>query len=795
MFKVVQTKSLNKCFRKLSRFGKKGKDATIKVRAAQSEAATEGYITTLHRTYHGETRLDNVEKYDLGGGYRLVVQLVEEDLKTRAFLFVGDHADTQEWLDNHKDYKWVRGNKDHALDFIQISEKEPKSIKIISPDFDTADALRELPLLRHLKDSDWDVLGITGGLKEYLISINSESWECDPNSILDYIENYNDVESAVLFDDLFTHAHKSELKELFKRVKLEVGEASITEGSDLALTMGEPQNSEVFVTWEEIDKLPEDSSWADWLLFLHPEQKEISLKDFRGPARLRGVSGSGKTCVMLHRARYLAKKYKQKILLVTLTESMRKLLESLIKELCGVESSLIETSTIQGLAQTVIRELHPKGDSAYRHLHKSDSQLLSEIDYKVLNFVKSHGGFKASRVGNLDHQELKRFVDDEIYFIRSRLRFSDLDKYLDVKSFKRHGRKVALTSDGRKVFLDAAKFKLSQLKEIFKIDYEGTVSAASSLLVGDEESLDSFGWAEVDCDKLNSKRVLFTPFRCVLVDEVQDLSQLEVSMIGDLVDSDNKKISTLDDGLFLVGDGAQTIYNKGFVLKSCGVNVSNRSYVLKKNYRNSREIMSASYALIERYEFADVDEDNISKPTKPDFPTRISEKPFVVKCKSIDEEIEFVCDRVVAFINDHQSVEDTEMYPEICVIGLNKRTRDAVSKKLNEYSISSCELKQSASIDSSNKVTISTIESAKGHEFQHVFILGVVEGAMPYRHSNEYDISREASRLYVAMTRAQESLFISYNNNGGALPSRFLMDIQDHSNEFDWKELQLKMIA
>ena len=105
MYKVIQTKKLSKCFRVLSKHGKKGKDAITKVRAALTEAGTEGSIG-LKRTNHGESRLENIEKYDLGTGYRLVVQLVDGKNNVRAFLFAGDHDDCEQWLESHKDYTW-----------------------------------------------------------------------------------------------------------------------------------------------------------------------------------------------------------------------------------------------------------------------------------------------------------------------------------------------------------------------------------------------------------------------------------------------------------------------------------------------------------------------------------------------------------------------------------------------------------------------------------------------------------------------------------------------------------------
>lgn len=791
MYKVIQTKSLNKCFRSLIKQGKKGKDAITKVRAALAEAGTEGSICNLKRTNHGESRLDNIEKYDLGDGYRLVVQLINGDKKVRAFLFAGDHEDCEQWLDSHKDYTWVKSSKDQTLEFIQVSEKAPRSSRVVSPDIDSAEELRSLPLLRHLDKSEWESLKVNDNVKSYVLGVTSEHWECDPNGIIEYIESMVSTECAILFDDLFSHAHKGELSELRKRIALKIGEADVSSGSDLVQCIEDPQNSEIFVTWEEVAKLPDDSSWADWLLFLHPEQKNLSVKEFRGAARLRGVSGSGKTCVILHRARFLAKKYKKQILLVTLTESMRKLLDSLIKELCGIESIYIQTSTINNLAKFIVKELHPKGEAAYRMMVDKQAE---DISRELIEFVKKHDKFSQTKLSTIEYSDLRRFVDDEIFHIRSRLRYSEFDSYLNTQSFKRHGRVLGLSTEGRKVFLDAACHKVELLKKKFALDHEGVVSAAISLLLNDKISLESFGWAPVDGDILERSLKSFSPYRCILVDEVQDLSQLEVAMIGALpIDSENR-ISDTENALFLVGDGAQTIYNKGFALKNCGINVYNRSYVLKKNYRNSKEIMFAAYSLIERYRFADVDEDHIDKPTKPDFATKTGERPYVVKCRNEEEEVSFVSNIIKSAIEEYQNIEENSDYPAICVIGLNPAIRSKITEKLTQLSISVTELRQSSGIESNNSILISTIESAKGYEFQQVFIVGVVDGSMPNRYAGESDMAREASRLYVAMTRAQDRLFISYNIDRQNQPSKFLMDIQNYCDEYEWSSGRLKVL-
>lgn len=109
-YKVVYTKSFNGHLRGLTQQGKK--KVVQAVRAAISEAAMTGEIQSIPRTKHGETRISDVEKYDLSDGHRLVVQLVDGKDKVRAFLFVGSHDDAERWLDNHQNYRWIKSRTD-----------------------------------------------------------------------------------------------------------------------------------------------------------------------------------------------------------------------------------------------------------------------------------------------------------------------------------------------------------------------------------------------------------------------------------------------------------------------------------------------------------------------------------------------------------------------------------------------------------------------------------------------------------------------------------------------------------
>ena len=85
-------------------------------------------------------------------------------------------------------------------------------------------------------------------------------------------------------------------------------------------------------------------------------------------------------------------------------------------------------------------------------------------------------------------------------------------------------------------------------------------------------------------------------------------------------------------------------------------------------------------------------------------------------------------------------------------------------------------------------VTLMTIHSAKGLEFDNVFIIGLEEGIFP--HSNSFDsqegLEEERRLCYVAITRARKRLWIVnakrrilYGLDSCNPPSRFVNEIDD----------------
>jgi len=84
------------------------------------------------------------------------------------------------------------------------------------------------------------------------------------------------------------------------------------------------------------------------------------------------------------------------------------------------------------------------------------------------------------------------------------------------------------------------------------------------------------------------------------------------------------------------------------------------------------------------------------------------------------------------------------------------------------------------------QVTLMTIHSAKGLEFDNVFIVGLEEGLLPHSRSllEKDSLEEERRLLYVAITRARRKLFLSsvnsrylYGGRTSQTPSRFLSEI------------------
>ena len=89
--------------------------------------------------------------------------------------------------------------------------------------------------------------------------------------------------------------------------------------------------------------------------------------------------------------------------------------------------------------------------------------------------------------------------------------------------------------------------------------------------------------------------------------------------------------------------------------------------------------------------------------------------------------------------------------------------------------------------ENKDEITLATVHTTKGLEFEVVFLMGLNEGVFPdYRAVSEVALKEEKNNFYVAVTRAKRVLYISYPNqrqmpwgeDKKQLKSRFLNGIE-----------------
>lgn len=103
-----------------------------------------------------------------------------------------------------------------------------------------------------------------------------------------------------------------------------------------------------------------------------------------------------------------------------------------------------------------------------------------------------------------------------------------------------------------------------------------------------------------------------------------------------------------------------------------------------------------------------------------------------------------------------------------------------------------------------DKVSLMTVHSVKGLEYDYVFIVGLEEGLFPHMNSllSESELEEERRLCYVAITRAKKKLFIVnarsrmiYGQESSNVASRFISEINSDliNKQFEEKEVEVKV--
>lgn len=330
---------------------------------------------------------------------------------------------------------------------------------------------------------------------------------------------------------------------------------------------------------------------------LNKEQRK-AVEAVEGPVMVIAGPGTGKTEIIGMRTAYICKEIgvaPENILITTFTESGARAIKERLVDIMDADAYKVNITTIHGFAMQVINEFPEKFIFTRGLRHISDIERI-----EILREI-------------LDSARLKNLVafGDRYYFLpdilkkiqelkREDISFESLDEHLSVlekELYEEHsinpktGKPPGKWQDKEKLILKNRELSLiyKKYQEILKerglYDYEDMILFVIKKFKEDDDLLASY-----------QERYLY-----IMLDEYQDTNKAQNEIMELLTSFQNEE----SPNIFVVGDDDQSIYrfqgasleNILFFAKKYGVK---EPIVLKENYRSTKNILDASFSLIEK---------------------------------------------------------------------------------------------------------------------------------------------------------------------------------------------------
>lgn len=699
----------------------------------------------LQVTDHGESRIKSCIKYELGGGFRLVT--IHRD-KTITLCYVGNHDDCDHWLEANSGLVITRNDQNTLERGFRTSRGATHTIIRREPVPSSA------ALLDHLSEEKVNYL-LTGVPPLAIRKISSLGGVTLPADVSSACSGVADDAKRVLVQDVLMLLLNGDIRGAEQRLELESGQSqevqNLTNEEILEVADGDgvrriAVGSEEHEEW--LARFATEAPFSDWLLFMHPEQERVVNEDFDAAAQLSGVSGSGKTCVAVKRAARLAEADSTgRVLVVTLNRSLASLIRNLIRQAVPQEStqSRIDVLSFFELCQKYLKALEIRGDRIYL---EETWKLGEHIDEIFREFYRCwHNNSEAKTLIPVHMSLTAQGINAEIYlreefdWIRSALSEKERENYLEIV---RSGRKYGLPQRWRKRVIAALQGWERKMRAVGATDYLGLTTSLSRYL-----------------DRLDAE------YKHIIVDEGQDFGTTELQILRRLV-------SPGPNDIFICGDIAQHVLPKHRNLTDAGIDIANRKRQITRNYRNSRQILEAAYRVLRE----NLDEELLAASDleilDPKYANRSSPEPFVLKANSFEEEFAFAR-RLVA---DHFDSKPKDR----CCIAIAGFTLKEISMFARALDIP---VLDGAKDPGDSFLVLSDLEQTKGYEFGVMIVINCLEDVLPPRDSPTEEAFRHGCRLYVAMTRAKNELYLSYHNQ----PSRWLSNARDALSFEDWSNV------
>lgn len=478
----------------------------------------------------------------------------------------------------------------------------------------------------------------------------------------------------------------------------------------------------------------------EWMLFLAPQQKQLVTRSYNGPARVKGVVGSGKTVVAVHRARHLARSaldLQGKVLFLTYGNRLPGVVSHLLRRLVGEgapELDAVECVTIHHWCYSFLTQhgRRPTPDDSGKAYEAALGEAIAEarLRYPWLRLWFRPASF---------------FADEIRYVIKGRA-VACLEEYLGLE---RGGRGTALQEAERRAMYAVYETYQRRLQAMGVWDFDDYILEALRLM----ESGVSPG-----------------NYVAAVVDEIQDLTEAVMRLIRRIVPPGS-------NDLFLVGDGLQRIYPGGYALGRLDISITGRSVLLRRNYRNTQQILRAAYTMMLDERLDDLEEGE-NRVQEPEFSVRQGEVPVLRHFHSPEEELLWVHDKIRELMSE-QGYREQDF---ALLYRWRQPYRDLIHRHLGPH-VQLVEIGRDADSYFGPGVKHTTFHSAKGLEFKVVFVVGTTDGvfvpkddwSLEAEELEDY-LARERRLLYVAMTRARDLLFMTCSRGQ---PSRFLANVPD----------------
>ncbi|MBL7487316.1 UvrD-helicase domain-containing protein [Frankia sp. AgB1.9] len=519
------------------------------------------------------------------------------------------------------------------------------------------------------------------------------------------------------------------------------------------------RRTQVTAVDETLQQAIEEGDFRAWKVFLHPTQRRVAYANYRGPARVSGGPGTGKTIVALHRVKHLVEKLPpgidKPILLTTYTANLAADLRMRLASL--IEPALLARVDVTHIDQLAARVLGENTSTQHRKKRVSDQVAASELRQLL------------AEVSEIRWEAPFLFDEwDQVILGQS------VTTRADYFAVRRAGRGTALTRVERNQVWKLVEQFTARLDKLGMETWGQAAERAARYETDRARRVAERGTTPADDDS-SGRRNLTWRYRHIVVDEAQDLRAAHWKMLRAMANPAGP------NDLFLAGDTHQRIYDHYVTLGPLGINIRGRSTRLTLSYRSTREILGWAQQVVDPAHTTYDDLDDGTDTLAGYRAILRGRVPDVRGYSSWDKELGGLVETVSAWRAELKALTlDPTGRIAVCVAD-RERVADAIHH-LTGAGLACAELTKDGP-QGDGDIHVGTMHRFKGLEYQKLAITAVSAGVIPRAAIDRYkaedppryaqEVRKARSLLFVATTRARDTLVISWSvTPSPLLPSR-----------------------